>query len=139
LTNLIDTISGWPLKKKISFLIVLGGVVASLILVFSWAQKPTYQILFTNVGETDSGLIIQKLKEMKVPYQVEGAGILVPSEKVYELRLQLATQGLPQGGGHRVRNFRQDKLRNLRFCPEVKLSPGHPGGIISNHPGPGRD
>lgn len=95
----LETISSWPTKKKIGALILIGGTVISLLLIFSWAQRPTYQILFSNVGEADSGMIIQKLKELKVPYQVEGAGILVPSDKVYELRLQLAAQGLPQGGG----------------------------------------
>jgi flagellar M-ring protein FliF len=96
---LIDNILNWPTKKKISALILIGGVIVSLLLIFSWAQRPTYQILFSNVSEADSGMIIQKLKEQKVPYQVEGTGILVPSDKVYELRLQLAAQGLPQGGG----------------------------------------
>ncbi|HMK64910.1 MAG TPA: flagellar basal-body MS-ring/collar protein FliF, partial [Thermodesulfobacteriota bacterium] len=99
MNGIIENIASWPTKKKISALILIGGTIISLLLVFSWAQRPTYQTLFSNVGEADSGMIIQKLKEMKVPYQVEGTGILVPSDKVYELRLQLAAQGLPQGGG----------------------------------------
>jgi flagellar M-ring protein FliF len=97
--GIIENIANWPTKKKISALILIGGTIISFLLVFSWAQRPTYQTLFSNVGEADSGMIIQKLKDMKVPYQVEGTGIMVPSDKVYELRLQLAAQGLPQGGG----------------------------------------
>lgn len=97
--NLIETITNWPIKKKISLLVLIGVGVASLIFVFSWSQKSNYQILFSNISEADSGQIIQKLKELKVPYQVAGGGILVPVEKVYEARLQLAAQGLPQGGG----------------------------------------
>jgi flagellar M-ring protein FliF len=98
-SNFIETISNWPLKKKINFLILIGLVVASLVFIFSWSQKTNYQVLFTNISDTDSGLIVQKLKELKVPFQVDGKGVLVPAEKVYELRLQLAAQGLPQGGG----------------------------------------
>jgi len=97
--DLIETIKSWPIKKKISLLVLTGVVLASLIFMFSWSQKPNYQMLYTNVSEGDSGLMIQKLKELKIPYKVEGGGILVPSEKVYELRLQLAALGLPQGGG----------------------------------------
>jgi len=97
--NLIETISSWPMKKKISLLILVGGAIASLVFMFSWAQKPDLQILYSNISEVDSGLMIQKLKELKVPYKVEGGGIYVPADKVYELRLQLAAQGLPQGGG----------------------------------------
>jgi flagellar M-ring protein FliF len=97
--DIIETIKNWPIKKKISLLVLVGGVVASLIFMFSWAQKSNFQVLYSNVNEVDSGMMIQKLKELKVPYKVEGGGIFVPSEKVYELRLQLAAQGLPQGGG----------------------------------------
>jgi len=97
--NLIDLITNWPLKKKISLLILVGATVASMVFMLSWAQKAPLQILYSNVNEVDSGLMIQKLKELKVPYKVEGGGIYVPSDKVYELRLQLAAQGLPQGGG----------------------------------------
>lgn len=95
----METIKNWPMKKKITSLVLLGLTLASLILIFAWSQKSNYQVLFTNVADGDSGMIIQKLKELKVPYKVEGGGILVPAEKVYELRLQLAAQGLPQGGG----------------------------------------
>lgn len=99
MANFIETIANWPMQKKISLLILIGTLVASLVFIFSWAQKPNYQMLYANVSELDSGLMIQKLKELKVLYKVEGGGIFVPSEKVYELRLQLAAQGLPQGGG----------------------------------------
>jgi flagellar M-ring protein FliF len=96
---IIETITNWPIKKKISLLVLVGGAVASLIFMFSWSQKSSFQILYSNVNEVDSGMMIQKLKELKIPYKVDGGGIFVPSEKVYELRLQLAAQGLPQGGG----------------------------------------
>ncbi|MBI4764736.1 MAG: flagellar M-ring protein FliF [Deltaproteobacteria bacterium] len=99
MADLFETIKNWPIKKKISLLALIGITVASLIVLFSWSQKSNYQALFTNISDGDSGLMIQKLKELKVPYKVEGGGILVPAERVYELRLQLAAQGLPQGGG----------------------------------------
>ncbi|OGP50549.1 MAG: flagellar M-ring protein FliF [Deltaproteobacteria bacterium RBG_13_43_22] len=99
MADLIENIKNWPIKKKISLLALIGVVVASMILIITWSQKSNYQILYANVNGEDSGLMIQKLKELKVPYKVNGGGILVPSEKVYELRLQLAAQGLPQGGG----------------------------------------
>lgn len=99
MADLLENIKNWPMKKKFALAALIGGVLAALILIFAWSKQTTYQVLFSNVGEGDSGLILQKLKELKVPYRVEGGGILVPAEKVYELRLQLAGQGLPQGGG----------------------------------------
>jgi flagellar M-ring protein FliF len=59
------------------------------------------QVLFTNLNPEDAAGIVDKLKETKVPYETTGGGttVLVPSAQVHELRLQLATQGLPHGGG----------------------------------------
>ena len=59
------------------------------------------QVLFSHLSPEDAGTIVTKLKEQKIPYSVEGNGgtIMVPSDKVHELRMQLASQSLPQGGG----------------------------------------
>lgn len=85
--------------------LVVGGVVLLSILFFSMlivvANKTDYRPLFANLTSEDAGEIIKKLKEQKVPYQIAGDGkaILVPSDKVYDLRLSMASDGLPQGGG----------------------------------------
>jgi flagellar M-ring protein FliF len=97
--GIIDWFKTIPAKKKIAFFIVLTVVIASLILSLSWWSKADYQVLYSNLSEEDAGLIIQKMNELKAPYKVSSGGIMVPSDKVYDLRLQLASHGLPQGGG----------------------------------------
>jgi flagellar M-ring protein FliF len=85
--------------------LVLGGVVLLSIVFFSllivMANKTDYRPLFANLTTEDAGEIVKKLKEQKIPYQLSdnGKAILVPSDKVYDLRLSLASDGLPQGGG----------------------------------------
>jgi flagellar M-ring protein FliF len=65
-----------------------------------WLQKADYQVLFSGLSEDDAGRIVQELKDKKIQYQLGTSGaILVSSDQVYDLRLQLAAQGLPQGGG----------------------------------------
>lgn len=84
---------------------VVGGVVALSVVAFSTlifiANKTDYRPLFANLTGEDAGEIVKKLKEQKVPYQIasDGKAILVPADKVYDLRLSLASDGLPQGGG----------------------------------------
>lgn len=64
------------------------------------ATKPRMSVLFSGLETEDAGAIVQKLNDEKVSYQLSGDGstIEVPSDKVYDLRLKMATQGLPQGG-----------------------------------------
>ncbi|HET6514213.1 MAG TPA: flagellar basal-body MS-ring/collar protein FliF [Thermodesulfovibrionales bacterium] len=88
-----------PTPKKIILLVVVALTITAVILLFTWSQKADYQLLYSNLTEEDSGSIIQKLNEQKIPYRVSAGGIMVPADKVYDLRLQLASQGLPQGGG----------------------------------------
>lgn len=84
---------------------VVGGVVvvsiAAFFLLITVANRTDYRPLFTNLTTEDAGEIVKKLKDQKIPYRIAGDGkaVLVPSEKVYDLRLSLASEGLPQGGG----------------------------------------
>ena len=94
-----DQIKTIPSKKKMIFLGLIAVVISSLILFFAWIQKADYQILYSHLSEEDAGLIIQKLREQKIPYRISADTVMVPSDKVYDVRLQLAGQGLPQGGG----------------------------------------
>lgn len=97
--NVIDAVKAWPVRKKATGFAVIVASVALLILAFSWSQKEEYHVLFSNLSESDAGQVVQKLKDMKVPYRAEAGGIFVPADRVYDARLQLASQGLPQGGG----------------------------------------
>lgn len=99
IANITEQIKAMPSKNKVLLLVVLLLVITSIILLFAWLQKADYQILYSNLSEEDAGLIIQKLKEQKIPYTTTAGGIMAPADKVHELRLQLASQGLPQGGG----------------------------------------
>lgn len=75
--------------------LVIGGVLFA-----QWASKPTMVPLFSNVSSEDAAEITGKLSSSNTPYELAdgGATILVPKEKVYQTRIDLAGQGLPSGG-----------------------------------------
>lgn len=99
LSNIVEQIKAMSAKNLILLLLALAMSITAVILLASWSQKADMQVLFSNLAEEDAGAIIQKLNELKVPYKTTAGGIMVPSDKVHDLRLQLAGQGLPQGGG----------------------------------------
>src|SRR4051812_14398373 len=76
--------------------VVVGGL-ASLIF---WSSKTDYALLYGKLDGAEAGKVIQALDDAKVPYKVSGAGgnIMVPSDKVYQMRMQLASKGIPRGG-----------------------------------------
>src|SRR5574337_323069 len=82
--------------------VLLGGaalVVAAAVAFLIFNRSPEYHVLYSQLSPEDSGAVIEKLKEKRIPYSVDGAAISVPAEKVYETRMELAGAGLPQGGG----------------------------------------
>lgn len=99
--------------SKPAKILFVSTALAAVVLV-SWfgyrSTETTWATLFSNLDRDDASAVVSKLKEMKVPYRVEGEGsIEVPQANVRELRLELAGAGLPRGGGVGFESF--DKLR----------------------------
>ncbi|MEI6206275.1 MAG: flagellar basal-body MS-ring/collar protein FliF [Desulfuromonadales bacterium] len=89
-----------PGKQMLVAGVAFLSAIAFAVLIFV-TNRTEYRPLFTNLASEDAGEIVKKLKESKTPYQItsDGKGVLVPSDKVYELRLTLASEGIPQGAG----------------------------------------
>ena len=74
-------------------------LLAVLVAAFFYGRQPEYRVLFSGLNDKDGGAIVAQLAQMNVPYKyTEGGGaIMVPAERVHDVRLRLATQGLPKG------------------------------------------
>jgi flagellar M-ring protein FliF len=66
-----------------------------------WLRKPSYAVLFSDLDITSAGEVAQELEQMGEDYKVARGGttILVPAEKVAELRINLASEGVIHTGG----------------------------------------
>lgn len=98
--QIINIYKNMPLSRKIVTGVMIVVVIAGFLTMFMWANKIEFQPLFTNLVPEDAAAITTKLQEKRVPYKIEGNGnvITVPSDKVYDLRLALAADGIPKGG-----------------------------------------
>jgi flagellar M-ring protein FliF len=84
-----------PLQRVMLVVLVLAVGILIPVLI-NWASTPTYVVAYSGLSEIDAGQIVQNLTESNTPYQLKNAStILVPSDKVYEVRLQMARDGLP--------------------------------------------
>ncbi len=117
--DVLNQIKAWPLKKKVSLIVVIALSIALMAGIMLWSERVDYQVLYSNLTQEDAGQVINKLTEMKVPYRVDANAIYVPSSKVYELRLQLAAQGLPQGGGVGFEIFDKNQLGVTEFVQRL--------------------
>jgi len=83
-------------QKIITVLAPLVVAVALLSLI-AWAGKPQYVAIFTKLSDADAGAITTKLKDLKADYKLadNGSTIMVVQQSAADLRLQLASAGLP--------------------------------------------
>jgi flagellar M-ring protein FliF len=93
--------TGLGRARQLGAAVVCLAVTGLLFLGSQWMFDSQYVPLFASLASEDAGAIIAQLKASKTPYRIGGTGeqILVPADKVAELRLRMAVQGLPLGGG----------------------------------------
>ncbi|CBE68814.1 MAG: flagellar M-ring protein FliF [Candidatus Methylomirabilis oxygeniifera] len=106
--------------RALTVLVGGGALTALLWMVFS-THRPDMTTLFSQLNPSDAGAIVDELKSGKVSYRVVDGGtrILVPSAVVHEIRLHLATRGLPQGGGVGFEIFDRTTLGTTDFVQRL--------------------
>ncbi len=112
-----------PNGRKVILMLGAAAVIAVMIALVLWSQKPEYRVLFSNFSDRDGGAIMSSLQAANVPYKfAEGGGaILVPADKVHEIRLKLAAEGLPKGGGVGFELMENQKLGVSQFLEQVNF------------------
>ena len=76
-----------------------AGLLALALALVLWGRQVSMAPLFTHaLPENEAGAVIEQLTKLGQPYQLGPMGslILVPAEQVNELRMKLATLGLPK-------------------------------------------
>ena len=75
-------------------------VAGALSVVVFFTSKTDFALLYGNMDSKSAGEIITVLEEQNIPYEAGAGGtsIMVPREKVYSLRMTLASRGLPKAG-----------------------------------------
>ncbi len=100
-----------------------AAIVALMAGIWFWGQQPNYRVLFANYSDRDGGAIVAALQQMNVPYQIAdgGGAILVPEKQVHDVRLKLASQGLPKGGSVGFELMENQKLGTSQFLEQVNF------------------
>src|SRR5512133_3424513 len=83
--------------------VMVGAILAIAIMAMAglgiWAGQKRMATLATNLAPTDANAIVEQLKKQNIPYDLSSdqRTVLVPDNRVGELRLAMAGQGLLTG------------------------------------------
>ncbi|MDH4238601.1 MAG: flagellar basal-body MS-ring/collar protein FliF [Phycisphaerae bacterium] len=93
------------------------------VLLTNWARRPDLRMLYQQLSPEEASKITEKISEKSIVYELRNGGtsIYVPKEKVYQLRLDMAREGLASGeqGGYKI--FDNEKIGVSPFVQSVNL------------------
>ncbi|MDZ7272208.1 MAG: flagellar basal-body MS-ring/collar protein FliF, partial [candidate division KSB1 bacterium] len=86
--------------QKVVFVVTLAAIVGGFFFLLRWATQPEFVTLYSDMDLKDGEKVVELLRSSRVPYRLEegGRAILVPANRVYELRMKLAAEDLPRSG-----------------------------------------
>jgi flagellar M-ring protein FliF len=99
--------------------LALVGFFAFLIL---RVTAPQMTPLFTDLSYDDSSAIVKELERQGIAYELRNDGgiVMVPKDRVARLRMSLAGEGLPKGGGVGYEIFdKSDALGTTSFIQNI--------------------
>ncbi len=107
--------------KRISFIALTALTIVLGFVIFGQITKATYSVLYRNLDSQEAGQIIDQLRSSKISYRISEGGteILVPSNKINDIRLNLAAQGYPKSGVVGYEIFDQTNLGMTDFLQKV--------------------
>src|SRR3984885_8697719 len=114
--------------------LALVGFFAFLIL---RVTAPQMTPLFTDLSYEDSSAIVKDLERQGVVYELrnDGGTVMVPKDRVARLRMLLAGEGLPKGGGVGYEIFDKSDALGTTY-PKHQQFAGTRGRTGAHHKGP---
>jgi flagellar M-ring protein FliF len=118
---LAQAIAAFGTKQILVLMVAAAATISLLAGLWMWGQTPDYRVLYGSLSDRDGGAVIESLQQMNVPYKfAEGGGaLLVPAGQVHEIRLRLASQGLPKGSVAGFELMENQKFGTSQFLEQV--------------------
>ncbi len=125
LAQLTENYMKLPLIQKIMMPLLIVGAITGIIYVSKWANSPEYAVLYSGLDEANSAVVVERLKEQNIKYEIRGDGSVIaisPPSMLHELRLSLASDGIPKSGTVGLEIFDAAELGSTTFQEMVKYT-----------------
>lgn len=94
-------------------------------------RQSDWRVLYANLADRDGGAVIAQLTTLNVPYKyTEGGGaILVPADRVHDVRLKMASLGLPKGTVNGFEMMESNRFGMTQFQERLTFQRGLEGEL----------
>ncbi|MEY8878081.1 MAG: flagellar basal-body MS-ring/collar protein FliF [Leptothrix sp. (in: b-proteobacteria)] len=128
----VARLAALPLGRKVALAGGALALVALMALSLTLGNNADYKVLFANLSDKDGGAITASLTTMNVPYKFTegGSAILVPADKVHDVRLKLAQAGLPKGSTVGFELMDNARFGTTQFQERLNFQRGLEGELV---------
>ena len=116
-------------RLRLAFGVVLFVAIGIVGLVMG--RQAEWRILYSNLADKDGGAVIAQLATLNVPYKHSdgGGAILVPADRVHDVRLKLASLGLPKGSVNGFEMMESNRFGMTQFQERLTFQRGLEGEL----------
>lgn len=122
LQQILSATKDFSMLQKVVAAVVLAVVMGGMLMLsVGGGKKSNFQVLYSSLNQEDAAEVVAKLKEQRIPYELDmnGTVIKVAGDKVLDTRLSLAGEGLPRGGGIGFEIFDKTSLGTTDFVQKM--------------------
>lgn len=104
---------------------VLAATAAGSLAFFAWialgAQEADYRLLYRGLEDAEIADVVDGLTAERIDHRIAegGSAVLVPTERIHEARMRMASRGLPKGSSPGFEIFDQGKFGVTDFVQKV--------------------
>ena len=132
LRNLQERFSAMPLSQKLLAVGLPAVVFSLLVTVLIYSLQPNYAVLYGNLNPEDMNAVLTELDKEGIKYKIgrDGRTILVPEDKVRDIRLKLAAKGIPNKGVIGYELFDKSTIGLSEFQQRVNFKRAIEGELV---------
>ncbi len=107
--------------QQVSLILVPLVLCSAIFGLLKWKHDSGFRVLYSALSPEDASAVTQKIREAGIEFRLDetGATVLVPSERLAEVRLALAGAGLPRTGRIGFELFDRSNLGASDFAEQV--------------------
>ncbi|MGQ0709284.1 MAG: flagellar basal-body MS-ring/collar protein FliF [Rhodoferax sp.] len=118
---------GQRMRLALGVVLFVAIAVAGLVM----GRQAEWRVLYANLADKDGGTVVAQLATLNVPYKYTegGSAILVPADRVHDVRLKLAAMGLPKGAVGGFETMEASRFGMTQFQERLTFQRGLEGEL----------
>ncbi|MGB2819953.1 MAG: flagellar basal-body MS-ring/collar protein FliF [Phycisphaerae bacterium] len=111
------------LIQRMTLLTIVLGCFGGAALLVNWARKPSLALLYSGLPPEEAAGVVEKVRDAGIAYELKqgGTAVYVAEDKVYSLRLTMASAGLAIGDNRGYRILDEQDFGKPPFIERVNV------------------